>query len=90
MKAFNIIWDVDDERDLQFLPTEIDIPDGMEDDDEISDYISEVTGFCHKGYSLDTDKAGRNPRFFILLVKILLFGLVGIIGGDNNDESVSR
>ena len=26
MKAFNIIWDVDDERDLQFLPTEIDIP----------------------------------------------------------------
>lgn len=44
MKAFNIIWDVD-----------IDIPDGMEDDDEISDYISEVTGFCHKGYSLDTD-----------------------------------
>lgn len=60
MKAFNIIWDVDDERDLQFLPTEIDIPDGMEDDDEISDYISsdyisEVTGFCHKGYSLDTD-----------------------------------
>ena len=55
MKAFNIIWDVDDKRDLQFLPTEIDIPDGMEDDDEISDYISEVTGFCHKGYSLDTD-----------------------------------
>ncbi len=45
MKAFNIIWDVDDERDLQFLPTEIDIPDGMEDDDEISDYISEVTCF---------------------------------------------
>lgn len=37
MKAFNIIWDVDDERDLQFLPTEIDIPDGMEDDDEISE-----------------------------------------------------
>ena len=30
MKAFNIIWDVDDERDLQFLPTEIDIPEGME------------------------------------------------------------
>lgn len=54
MKAFNIVWDVDDERDLQFLPTEIDIPEGMEDD-EISDYISDVTGFCHKGYLLDTD-----------------------------------
>ena len=38
-------------RRTAFLPGH----DGMEDDDEISDYISEVTGFCHKGYSLDTD-----------------------------------
>lgn len=35
--------------------TVIDIPEGMENDDEISDYISDVTGFCHKGYLLDTD-----------------------------------
>ena len=61
MKAFNIIWDVDDERDLQFLPTEIDIPDGMEDDDEISDYISEVTGFCHNGRYYLRDVSNREP-----------------------------
>lgn len=59
MKAINIQWDVDDERDLEGLPTEIVIPKELEDkydeigyDDEISDYISDVTGFCHKGYEL--------------------------------------
>lgn len=53
MKAFNIIWDVDDEEDLEGLPTEIEIPENIADDeDEISDYISDVTGFCHKGFEL--------------------------------------
>ena len=52
MKAVDIDWDVDYEEDRKFLPTEIEIPDGMEDDDEISDYLSEVTGFCHKGFRL--------------------------------------
>ena len=55
MKAFNIVWDVDDERDLQLLHTEIDSTEGMEDDDEITDYISDVTGFSLKGYLIDTD-----------------------------------
>lgn len=50
MKATNIIWDADGEEIS--LPTEIDIPDGMEDEDEISDYLSKVTGFCHKGFSI--------------------------------------
>lgn len=49
-KAVNIIWDVDDE-DIQ-LPTEIVIPDGMTDEEEISDYLSDLTGFCHKGFEL--------------------------------------
>lgn len=54
MKATNIIWDVDDERDLEALPTEIAIPAELEEksDDEVSDYLSDVTGFCHKGYVL--------------------------------------
>ena len=52
MKATNIEWDVDDEGDLAFLPTEIEIPDEMEDEDEISDYLSDITGFCHKGFNL--------------------------------------
>ena len=52
MKAVNIIWDVDDPAALETLPTEIEIPDGMTDEDEISDYLSDETGFCHKGFAL--------------------------------------
>lgn len=52
MKAINIIWDVDNDKDLEFLPTEIEIPEGMTDEDEISDYISDETGFCHCGFEL--------------------------------------
>lgn len=53
MKATNIEWDVDCEEQLEDLPTEIEIPDGMTDEEEISDYISDVTGFCHCGYVLE-------------------------------------
>ena len=55
MKAINIIWDVDNEEDKDFLPTEIEIPDELinaEDEDLISDYITDVTGYCHWGYDL--------------------------------------
>ena len=55
MKAINIEWDIDDFEgdldELKMLPNEIDIPKDLTDDD-ISDYISEVTGFCHKGFEL--------------------------------------
>ena len=51
MKAINIVWDIGDEI---VLPTEIAIPNGMEED-EISDYLSDVTGFCHKGYALSVE-----------------------------------
>lgn len=54
MKAINIQWDIDDEENLEFLPTEIEIPKDLMgvDDEEISDYITDLTGFCHKGYEL--------------------------------------
>lgn len=55
MKAINIEWDVDNENQLEYLPTEIYVPDGITDEDEISDYISDVTGFCHNGFVLDND-----------------------------------
>ena len=53
MKAVKIMWDVDDETDLEHLPREMDIPVGMTDRDEISDYLSDTTGFCHKGFSIE-------------------------------------
>lgn len=52
LKATNILWDTDYDNDGE-LPTEIDIPEGMTDEDEISDYLSEVTGYCHQGYVLE-------------------------------------
>lgn len=52
MKATNIIWDVDRKEDLQLLPAEIEIPEEIEEVEEISDYISELTGFCHYGFEL--------------------------------------
>ena len=52
MKATNIEWDVDCPEDLETLPTEVEIPGGMEDEEEMSDYLSDLTGFCHKGFCL--------------------------------------
>lgn len=52
MKAINIDWDIDCNENIGEieLPTEIIIPGNITDDEEISDYISSVSGFCHNGY----------------------------------------
>lgn len=51
MKAVNIVWDTDGKNIT--LPTEIEIPDDIADDeDEISDYITDQTGFCHYGFDI--------------------------------------
>lgn len=50
MKAVNIEWDIDDNDVL--LPAEVDIPEYITDEDEISDYLSDLTGYCHKGFEL--------------------------------------
>jgi hypothetical protein len=51
MKAINIDWDIDDDSNI-VLPNEIEIPNGMIDEDDISDYITNETGFCHYGFEL--------------------------------------
>lgn len=53
MVAKDIMWDVEQEEDLDTLPAEIEIPKEIEDDEEaISDYISDQTGFCHFGFRI--------------------------------------
>lgn len=52
MKAINIKWDVDDSDDLETLPTEMDIPSDI-DEEDITDYLSDMTGYCLIGYCLD-------------------------------------
>ena len=65
LKAINILWDVDEEDGEVDLPDEVIIPDDIcgDDDDEISDYLSDLTGFCHKGYDLvwDEPSAEQGP-----------------------------
>lgn len=54
MKGFNIQWDTDGDMKLfNNLPKEIQIPDGIIDEDDVSDYISNETGFCHFGFDLE-------------------------------------
>lgn len=56
-KIFNIQYDVDYKKDLNGLPKELEIDVETNDyideeyiEDIISDYISDVTGFCHRGF----------------------------------------
>lgn len=51
MRATNIKWDTDGENVA--LPSEIQLPNGMVDEGEISDYISDKTGFCHTGFCIE-------------------------------------
>ena len=60
MKAIKIMWDVDYDDDRQALPIEVDIPEGMTDEEEISDYLSNVTGYCHKGFVLINEGGKQN------------------------------
>ena len=52
MKAVDIDWCVDNAEEQGFLPSEIEIPDEI-DVDEVGDYISDVTGYCHYGFVLE-------------------------------------
>lgn len=67
MKAVNIEWDVDCQEDRELLPTEIKIPEGMQDEEDISDYISDITGFCHKGYNLVEDEVNKTRRLNVTI-----------------------
>lgn len=53
LKVMNIEWDTDSLEDLEFLPSELVIPEEMRDDIEaVGDWLSDLTGFCHKGFVL--------------------------------------
>lgn len=53
MKAINIKWDTDGDMEwLYELPSEMELPEGMTDVNEISDYLSDQEGFCHNGFEL--------------------------------------
>lgn len=43
-------------EDLFELPTSVEIPDDITDEDDVSDWLSDEYGFCHRGFALDTDE----------------------------------
>ena len=53
MKVVDIIWETDGEE--LDLPTEMELPDdiGQDDDDAITDYLSDETGFLVLAYTLE-------------------------------------
>lgn len=56
MRAVNIKWDTDGDQDaFDSLPQEIQVPKGMAYED-IEDYLSDQTGFCHLGFDVYPDK----------------------------------
>ena len=62
LKAINIMWDTDGDMEVfGALPTEMIIPDELEELykedmeyalEEISDWLSDQTGFCHYGFEI--------------------------------------
>ena len=63
LNAINIKWDTDGNNEvLNELPTEMIIPDELEEMykkdreyalEEISDWLSDETGFCHAGFEIE-------------------------------------
>jgi len=54
MKAINIIWSTDGEQDVQ-LPNEMIIPKNI-DEDMVTDYLSDETGWLVESYELIKDR----------------------------------
>lgn len=57
MFATEIKWDTDgDTEALASLPTEVEIPQDiadLDDEDAISDWLSDAFGYCHFGFSIE-------------------------------------
>ena len=51
VRITNILYDTDGEDDIE-LPQEfvVTVEDNEDVEDQLSDYITEQTGFCHRGF----------------------------------------
>ena len=55
IRIHSIVYDTDGEDDID-LPTEfvVTVEDNEDVEDQLSDYITEQTGFCHRGFLYET------------------------------------
>lgn len=93
--AHNIKWDTDNEEDAKTLPSEIVIPaDKVDTSDEeaISDYITNETGFCHKGFDIKEENKSLNEavvRYAIFKDSNLVDGYGGQGYFSNESEALA-
>lgn len=86
MKAKNIKWDTDgDKKLLKTLPKEMEILGNLIEVEEISEYLSDQTGYCHYGFEIEYDE--KDVRAYMTANDILeAFDLSGI---EITDEDIS-
>jgi hypothetical protein len=98
MRATNIEWDLSDweeggefeGEELPNLPTEMEIPDDLiGDDDAISDYISDETGFCHFGYDSEFNYTSVYNDFIIETDR-LEKDAIAVVSDINGHEDIGK
>lgn len=61
MKMVNIDWDTDNDKEiLETLPTEVEIPKGIYEVDEVVDWVSDKNGFCIFNFHMEYTKNDVN------------------------------
>ena len=92
--AYNIKWDTDNDQELlKQLPTEIEIPEEVwkeyeenEDEDILSDYLSDETGFCLFGFDLKVIDDEKEKKIMNNIYDILVVG--GTYHNDNGKDYI--
>ena len=57
MKMVKIDWDTDNDKEiLETLPTEVEIPKGIYEVDEVVDWVSDKNGFCIFNFHMEYTK----------------------------------
>lgn len=92
--AYNIEWDTDNDKALfNQLPKEIEIPEKVwkeyeeyEDEDILSDYLSDDTGFCLFGFDLKVVDDEKEEKIMNNIYDILVVG--GTYHNDNGKDYI--
>ena len=85
LQAVDITWDTDgNEKLFQELPSTVDIPEEILDEDEISDYLSNKVGFCHDGFTLTSNVSEAIENIILIKADSLLIS--GVKGDEEEFE----
>ena len=92
--AYNIEWDTDNDKAIfNQLPKEIEIPEEVwkeyeeyEDEDILSDYLSDDTGFCLFGFDLKVVDDEKEEKIMNNIYDILVVG--GTYHNDNGKDYI--